>query len=62
MNETETKGVGSLLSLDGLVKGDAFSINIINDMGDGAPSNRITIKVYSRMTMFELRRVIAKEL
>ncbi|CAD8066392.1 unnamed protein product [Paramecium primaurelia] len=62
LNETETKGVGSLLSLDGLVKGDAFSINIINDMGDGAPSNRITIKVYSRMTMFELRKLIAKQL
>ncbi|CAD8095799.1 unnamed protein product [Paramecium sonneborni] len=62
LNETETKGVGSLLSLDGLVKGDSFSINIINDMGDGAPSNRVTLKVYSRMTMFELRRLIAKEL
>lgn len=48
--------------MDGLVKGDAFSINIINDMGDGASNNRITIKVYSRMTMFELRRLIAKEL
>ncbi|CAD8096981.1 unnamed protein product [Paramecium sonneborni] len=52
LNETER--------LDGLVKGNQYSINIIKD-GD-QNNNKVKVKVYQNMTILELRKLISKEI
>ncbi|CAD8054531.1 unnamed protein product [Paramecium primaurelia] len=62
LNQTEKYGIGQQLSLDGLMKEEQFNINIIKDMGDAQQSNNINLNVYQNLTIFELRKLIAKEI
>ncbi|CAK70549.1 unnamed protein product (macronuclear) [Paramecium tetraurelia] len=62
LNETEKLGIGKLLSLDGLIKGESFKININSDIDNAQQSNNVTITVHQSLTIFELRKLIAKEI
>ena len=62
MDESEKKGVGSLMSHSALVKGELLTFTVTNDItsGGGVPK-KIELRVYSNITVFELRVEIAKQ-
>ena len=62
MDESEKKGVGSLKSHSALVKGELLTFTVTNDITSGGDvPKKIELRVYSNITVFDLRVEIAKQ-
>lgn len=63
LNESEKRGIGSLKSLSGLVKGDLMTINVTNELTAGSDvPKKFELKIYSNKTLMELRMEISKKI
>ena len=61
LNESEKKGVGSLVSLSGMVPGESMTFNINNEVSSSNPK-KFTIHLLSNRTVIELRLAIARKI
>ena len=63
MDESEKKGVGNLKSHSSLVKGELLSFSVTNDITSGSTvPKKVELRVYSNITVYELRVEIAKQI
>ena len=61
MDESEKKGVGNLKSHSALVKGELLSFSVTNDITSGGDvPKKVDLRVFSNITVYELRGEIAK--
>lgn len=61
LNQSEKKGVGSLVSLSGMVPGEIMTFNINNEVPSSNPK-KFTIHLLSNRTVIELRLAIARKI
>ena len=61
LDESERKGIGNLRSHSALAKGELLSLNVINEITNGTDvPKKIELKVYSNITVYDLRVEVAK--
>ena len=63
LDNSEKKGIGSLISHCSQGRGELINIKLINDLTSGVDVQKnLVIQVFSNITIYELRGVISKNI